>query len=197
MENNRSCAFTGHRPSRFSFGYDEEDCRCVRLRRIIKEQINTLICAGVTHFYTGMALGVDQWAALAVLELKRQHPEITLTGVRPCDTQAVKWSPEHRERYYGIMSRCDDEYLISYKYTPDCMHKRNRYMVDHADYVLAVYDGSAKGGTAYTVNYAVQKERHIIVIHPDSLTVTQPEDMQALLRRNRLRVISNNQSVKK
>ena len=34
----------------------------------------------------------------------------------------------------------------------DCMFRRNRWLIDHANFVLAVYNGSSKGGTAYTVN---------------------------------------------
>jgi uncharacterized phage-like protein YoqJ len=45
-------------------------------------------------------------------------------------------------------------------------------MVDNSEYLIAVYDGSKKGGTAYTVEYALKKERKNIIIHPDTLAVT-------------------------
>ena len=48
--------------------------------------------------------------------------------------------------------------------TPSCMLDRNRYLVDHAAYLLAVYDESGKGGTAYTIKYANQKGREVIII---------------------------------
>jgi uncharacterized phage-like protein YoqJ len=52
------------------------------------------------------------------------------------------------------------------------MFERNRRLVDSAEHLLAVYDGGAHGGTAYTVKYAKQKSRQITIIHPDTLTVT-------------------------
>ena len=51
------------------------------------------------------------------------------------------------------------------------MFRRNRWLIDHANFVLAVYNGSAKGGTAYTVNYAHEKKRAVIIIDPDTLRV--------------------------
>ena len=37
-----SCAFTGHRPTRFSFKYEETHPTCIELKRILAEQINAL-----------------------------------------------------------------------------------------------------------------------------------------------------------
>ena len=54
-----SCAFTGHRPTRFSFKYDEEHPDCTQLKNVLGEQIALLYQQGVTDFYTGCALGVD------------------------------------------------------------------------------------------------------------------------------------------
>jgi uncharacterized phage-like protein YoqJ len=70
--NTNACVFTGHRPTRFSFGYDEKNEKCIRLKLVMAQQIRALIKSGVSTFYTGMALGVDQWAAEIVLDLKVQ-----------------------------------------------------------------------------------------------------------------------------
>jgi len=44
------------------------------------------------------------------------------------------------------------------------MFKRNQYLVDHAAHIMAVYDESGRGGTAYTVTYAKKKDRVITLI---------------------------------
>ena len=69
----------------------------------------------------------------------------TLESAIPCETQAIKWSVASRERYYNIAAKCDKETMLQREYTPDCMDKRNRYMVDHADYILAVWNGCPSG----------------------------------------------------
>lgn len=73
---------------------------------------------------------------------------------------------------YNIAAKCDKETMLQREYTPDCMDKRNRYMVDHADYILAVWNG-CPSGTGNTVRYAHKKGKSIIVINPVSLDVTR------------------------
>ena len=50
----RACAFTGHRPRKFPWGYDEMDARCVSLKSVLAEQIEQLTRNGVTQFLSGM-----------------------------------------------------------------------------------------------------------------------------------------------
>ena len=104
----KTCAFTGHRPQHLPFGMNENDERCTDLKETLKEQIINLIeTEDVTHFITGMALGIDLYAAELVLDLKARYPSITLESAIPCETQAVKWSAAQRERYYDIAAQCD------------------------------------------------------------------------------------------
>ena len=189
MPSGKACVFTGHRPMRFSFGYDEEDDRCIYLKLIMAQEIVKLIESGVSLFYTGMAQGVDQWGAEIILSMKKQYPHIQLIAVLPCETQANRWSPAQRERYFNMLAVCDDVITLRAHYMPQCILERNRYMVDRADYLLAVYDGSGKGGTAYTVRYVREKKREIIVIHPDTLEVMSTVDFETLERRKQLRIL--------
>ena len=53
------------------------------------------------------------------------------------------------------------------------MLDRNRYMVDHAGILLAVYNGSYQSGTGMTVRYAQSKKRKIIVIDPITREVSR------------------------
>ena len=167
----KTCAFTGHRPQNLPFGFNEEDERCIDLKKTLREQIINLIeNEGVTHFISGMAIGVDMYAAEIVLGLKASYPGITLESAIPCESQAAKWSEALRDRYFDIASKCDKETLIQTHYSPDCMDKRNRYMVDHADVLIAVWDGSPSG-TGKTVNYALRQGKPVVVINPRALSI--------------------------
>jgi len=46
------------------------------------------------------------------------------------------------------------------------MFERNRYLVNNAEHLLAVYDDSPNGGTAYTVNFAKNWERVLQLLIP-------------------------------
>ena len=46
-----------------------------------------------------------------------------------------------------------DVVVIREEYQPSVYSHRNRYMVEHSDRVIAVYDGREKGGTAGTIRF--------------------------------------------
>lgn len=168
----RCCAFTGHRPKKFPWGYNETDIRCVALKKAITEEIVKRVDAGYTDFLSGMAEGTDTWAALAVLALKRENPALKLHCVLPCEGQADEWSASARELYFSILEQADEVVYVNQAYSKDCMLKRNRYLVDHAACLLAVYNGEQRGGTAMTVRYARKLGREIIVLNPNMVMTT-------------------------
>ena len=86
-----TCCFTGHRPEKLPWGYDESDERCVRLKRRLRDAVESAYEAGKRHFICGMARGCDFYFAEAVLELRRGHPDITLEAAIPCAGQSSRW----------------------------------------------------------------------------------------------------------
>ena len=89
------------------------------------------------------------------------HPDVTVEAAVPCPSQADAWPPDQRRRYERLVVACDFETLVSACYTPACMQRRDRYMVDHAALLIAAFDGSP-GGTRYTVEYAMRRGLEIV-----------------------------------
>lgn len=166
----KTCCFTGHRPTKLHYGYDEEHPDCVQLKVKLAVEIEQMRKNGVTTFLSGMAQGTDIWCAEIVLDLKRSYPseEIRLVAILPYEGQADRWSDEYRERYFNILAKTDDVVTLQARYSKDCMHKRNRYMVDSSAHLIAVYSGE-RGGTQYTVDYAIQKGLDVVAINPSTL----------------------------
>ena len=77
-----ACAFTGHRPQRFKFKYNENDPGCIALKKALRNEIEALADQGVNYFISGMALGVDMWAAEIVLELKKAGHKVFIVTCR-------------------------------------------------------------------------------------------------------------------
>ena len=86
---------------------------------------------------------------------------------RPSPGQADRWRPELRERYAYDLRQCDYQTLVQEAYTPGCMMRRNRYMVDASRILIAAFDGRP-GGTARTLEYAARRRLEIIQIPIDS-----------------------------
>ena len=161
----KSCCFTGHRPEKLPWGTDEENPQAIALKEKLFDVVEALHQSGITHFISGMARGSDFYFCEAVLKLREEHGEVTLEAALPYEEQAVQWPEEDRDRYFRLVSQCDYETLIQTAFSPDCMKKRNHYLVDHATVLIAVYDGQV-GGTMQTVNYARRKGLEIITISP-------------------------------
>lgn len=169
----RACCFTGHRPKSLPFGYNEQHPSCLHLKEILRNEVKRQIAEnGVSHFITGMAIGVDLIAAELVLDLKRLYPNITLESAIPCEDQATTWSVAQQERYYNIVAQCDKETLLQRAYTKDCFQKRNQYMVDHSTIIIAVWNGHPSG-TGQTVRYAQAQHKPIIIINPHTFEVSR------------------------
>lgn len=167
-----ACAFTGHRPKSFPWKNNETDPGCVLLKEVLAEQIKLLADRGVTDWLSGMAQGVDFWAAEIVLGLKEKNPALRLHCILPCEGQERKWPASERERYHSILRQADEVIYVSREYHDDCMLERNRYLVDHSSVLLAVYNGTHRSGTGMTVRYAKRLGREVIVIDPVSRSVS-------------------------
>ena len=157
MERETTCCFTGHRPDKLPWGSNELEDRCLKLKERLQEAVEEAYQEGMRHFICGMARGTDLYFAEAVLQLRQAYPDVTLEAARPCESQANAWPEAERMRYQKILDQCDYETLVQHHYDRGCMQRRNRYMVDRSAFVVAVYNGEPKGGTAQTLAYALRK----------------------------------------
>lgn len=160
-----TCCFTGHRPQSLPWRFQESDSRCLALRQRLRNQIEEVITQqGVRQFLTGMALGVDIWAAELVLQCRERFP-VELVCVIPCAGQETRWTAQARLRYRNILAQADRQILLQPHYSPGCFNRRNRYMVDHSQLVIAVWNGQPSG-TGNTVAYARAQGRQVLILQP-------------------------------
>lgn len=160
-------AFTGHRPHHFDFT-TEDDLRCLRIKASMLDLLERgYHKAGIRHVYVGAALGVDMWAAEAAISLHASHNDLTLHCIIPFASHDQRWSQADRYRISIIYQQADVVTLSPVYYSAAYLN-RNQYLVDHADYLAAVYLGktASKTGTAQTIRYAVIKNKPVICIDP-------------------------------
>ena len=142
----QTCAFSGHR--------DLQPSEIPALQAKLTKEIRKLIANGVTRYIAGGAVGFDMMAAICVLNLKSQEfPHLHLTLALPCPHHYKTWGQADKQLLLHLLERSDEVVFVSTEYAPGCMQKRNRYMVDRAEYLIC-YRMRNSGGTAYTENYA-------------------------------------------
>ncbi len=140
--------FTGHRPEKLT-----------RNEKAIKEnlekEIRQAITDGLTVFITGMARGVDIWAAQIVLSLRDEGCPVKLMCACPYDGFEEGWKREWQEQYKNILATADFVKYVCDGYSRSCFQIRNEWMVNHAARVIAVFNGE-KSGTKNTIDYAAK-----------------------------------------
>ena len=151
------CCFTGHRPEKLSLPESE-------VKAELEKEIRLAIADGINVFITGMAPGVDIWAAEVVLELREQE-SLSLKLIAACPHPGFenRWSIEWQKRYAAVMAKADFIKEVCTHYSRGCYQIRNEWMVDHSARVIAVWNGSPSG-TKNTVMYAKRKGVPVINI---------------------------------
>ena len=179
MGNTYACAITGHRPSRFKFKCAEDYSLCKKIKKAMREIFQKLHDEeSVRRFYVGGALGVDMWAAEEILRLKEQpgYGDIELIVALPFVGHDSKWDERSKRRMTFILRQCSQKEVIGDEDCRESYIKRNCYMVDQADYLVAVYDDerNLRSGTMQCVRYARKNNVPVVLIHPDTANITCP-----------------------
>ena len=164
--NNWAVCFTGHRPQKLPWGFNEKDERCQKMRIKAIIEIEDAVQKGYHTFYCGMALGFDMICAEIVLELKKKYPHIKLIGALPCRNQTERWTDQKQiDRYNYLITQLDDIRCIYDIYEDGCLLERNRFMINNSSLVIALFNGLS-GGTKSTIGYAKKQGKEIIIIRP-------------------------------
>lgn len=155
-------AITGHRPDKLGSRDD-----------LLDALSNTFIVAGPEYIYEGQAPGADLLAAFAAYNVG-----IPYEAVIPYAGHRSMMKTDYWRQMWDAATQYADrvETLSDSINYPGhwCMFNRNHYMVDHADEVLAVFDGNfGRGGTQETVTYAIKRGKPVHVINPVTLEFTR------------------------
>lgn len=161
----KTCCITGHR--------DIPQREINDVKAALRREVGRAAADGYTCFMSGFADGADQYFAELVMELQKENPALKLIAVIPYRKRLD--SLKAKTRTYEMLDACADVVVMQEEYQPSVYSHRNRYMVEHSDRVIAVYDGREKGGTVRTIRFAhlMKKELREIpvgkIVLPDNM----------------------------
>jgi uncharacterized phage-like protein YoqJ len=136
-------AATGHRPEKLG-GYTPE-----AVTRRYELAMWFLQHARPAHVISGVALGWDQAVAVAAYDLG-----IPFTAAVPFAGQGSRWPLRSQEIYRELLRIAARVVIVSEGgFSAAAMQRRNEWMVDNCDALVALWDGSS-GGTGNCVTYA-------------------------------------------
>lgn len=146
-------AVTGHRPPKLG-GYSEKishNLFSLAMYWVGMNQPKSVI--------TGMALGWDQAIAEACVKLN-----VPFLAAIPYADFGGRWPYESQKKFHRLTDKAAEVVIVEPNYRgPQTFQKRNEWMVDHCEYLLALWDGSPSG-TKNCIDYAnkknIQVENH-------------------------------------
>ena len=149
--NKKTCCVTGHR--------DLPQNQINSVKAALLHEIEKAVADGFTCFMGGVAEGVDQYFVEIVMEKQKDNPELELIAVLPYQKRLENL--KEKGHTYEMLEACRDVVVIREEYQPSVYSHRNRYMVEHSDRVIAVYDGREQGGTVRTIRFAHQMKKEL------------------------------------
>ena len=120
---------------------------------------------------TSLALGADQLFAQILTKLN-----IPYIAVVPCDKYELTF--EHKsmqENYFAYLSKAEEIIRLKFSIPGEiAFYEAGKYVVDHADILMAIWNGKAArglGGTGDEVKYGKIRKKKIIHINPNNRKV--------------------------
>ncbi len=160
----KTVCFSGHRPKKLPFEGNENNIEVKMLMQKLYDEIDLSIKEGYTRFISGMAKGVDLWAAKYIVELKRRDYPLELVCAVPYKELAKSWKGTFKQDYDLIVDNADEIIYISEEYTFKCLLVRNKYMVDNSEKLIAMVS-DYKSGTGQTIKYANKNKLEVKIIN--------------------------------
>lgn len=159
-----TCCFSGHRPEKLAGNGDVKNCpELRRLLSVLRLAIEDALNEGYRTFITGMARGIDMWAAQFVLEIKRKRKDVRLVCAVPFRGQKDDLLGADLYDYNFIIDQADKVICLAEEYTPGCMKRRNCFMVDNSSKLIAVIS-DRRSGTGQTIAYARKRGLDLRII---------------------------------
>ena len=151
-------AFTGHRTKKLLGCWEESGPKYDKICEQIEKALNEI---HPVKAISGMALGIDQWAANICIKLG-----IPLIAAIPFIGQERRWPAEKQSTYHKLLLLAAEQIIVCEgPYASWKMQKRNEWMVDNCSILIAVHNGSS-GGTANCLKYAAKIGREVHLIRP-------------------------------
>lgn len=145
------CCVTGHR--------DIPQGQINYVKAALRREIEKAAADGFTCFMSGFGEGVDQYFVEMVIEKQKDDPALELVAVIPYRKRLD--SLKEKAHTYRMLEACADVVVMQEEYHPSVYSHRCRYMAEHSERVIAVYDGREKGGTVRMIRFAHQMKKEL------------------------------------
>lgn len=171
----KTVCFSGHRPEKMP-----RQAKFVSyVKKTIALSIELSINEGYTCFMSGLARGIDTWAAMEVIKFKKKNPDIRLIAVKPFPNHFVNFSDNERSDIETILAYADRIVCTSPAYSEKAYAIRNRYMVEHSSKLIA-FVNNYRSGTGQTIRFAKNLGLDITIVNLKDLKENYQQTLEKM-----------------
>lgn len=131
------------------FKNDSQEATYIKLA--LQKNILNMVDEGLEWVIISGQLGVELWAAEAVIQLKQLYPHLQLAIMPPFVQHDSNWNEVNKEYYQFISSQADFVKPISnHPYiSPMQFKNRDLFLLEKTDAMLILYDDEREGSPQY------------------------------------------------
>ena len=148
---------TGYRSYELN-AFQDDDPKVAVVKRVLTQRLTSLLEEDDDEFWviTGPQLGVEQWGAAVALELKKNFRQLKVAMMLPFADFGQQWNATNRDRLLNLRDRVDFAREVTTKpyESPEQLRLYQRFMLDHTDSMLMVYDPDHPGKPKYDYELA-------------------------------------------
>lgn len=124
---------------------------------------------GLEEIISGMALGADTiWAQIALAL------NVPFAAYIPFEVQPDRWPTKNQQIWRDLRAEAVREVVVGPNFSVGFLHARNDAMIRDSDLCVAAYRISEnKGGTYSAVNKVRKLGKPLIIVDPETRTVTK------------------------
>ena len=140
--------------------FKENDPKITVIKKVLKKEIQQLVEEGLEWVLTSGNLGIETWVTEVVAELKQEYPELKLGIIYPFKEFGNNW-------YVEAVSH------QAYQ-SPSQLRNHTRFLLDHTDGCLLIYDPEFPGKTQYFLKEAQTYQQD----HSYEIRLVSMDDLQ-------------------
>ena len=129
------------------------------IRDALKKEVEKAVEDGYVSFLSSFTGPAEQVFAETVLDLKKDHPDLRLYAVIPYRNKLKRLM--NQEAVKELLSACDDIIVLKEEYQPNVYTERNRYLAEHSDRAIIIYDGRDKGSTVNMIRQVHRNKKEM------------------------------------
>jgi uncharacterized phage-like protein YoqJ len=167
--------FSGYRSYELGI-FKESDPKVAVIKKLLKSVFTGYLEEGYTWLLITGNLGSELWGAQVWTALKAEYPEARLALMFPYEGFGEKWNENNQEILQRIVFSADFTEPTSHKpyETPQQLKDHDRFMVEHSDSALLLYDREFEGKP----EFLYQRIENYAADHPYEYRLLSMEDLQ-------------------